>query len=239
MDKIDLTSLALGGAAAAALLSCIKADPAAAELFAKRSLTMTKAVRGSSLLLSQAPAIPAPLDPGFAPYILGKRAYMAACAAEKGLNAVRTLYVAILRQNGLCNRLEFPVFASSDARFNDSLLYAYFTIMFALCQKGGFKILLCGPSDVCTELKKEFSMEGRASYVVDLMQQVYMGSGDLSPEGSLEVVRVARNMLPNAKEDPELVGLDVKGCRLAFDLGKSDFKVTACVDGKVRRARQP
>ena len=235
MDKIDITSLALGGATAAALLSCLTADPVAAELFAKRDLTMTKAVRGSSLLLSVKPSIAAPLDPGFAPYILGKRAYMAACAAEKGLNAVRTLYVAILRQNGLCNRLGFPVFASSDARFNDSLLYAYFTIMFALCQKGGFKILLCGPSDICTELKKEFSLEGRASYVVDLMQQVYMGSGDLSTDGSLEVTRVARNMLPDAKEDPELVGLDVKGCRLAFDLGKSDFKVTACVDGKVRR----
>ena len=33
----------------------------------------------------------------------------------------------------------------------------------------------------------------------------------------------------------EVVGLDVSGCRLAFDLGKSDFKVVACIDGKVRR----
>ena len=237
MDNLDLPSLVAGGAAAAALLSCLK-PPAAGgkteQLFAARDTSMTKAVRGASVLLAAKPKVSAPLDPGFAPYILGKRAYMAACGAEKGFNAVRTLYVAILRQNGLCNRLEFPVFASSDGRFNDSLLYAYFTIMFALCQKGGFKILLCGPSDICTELQKEFSMEGRASYVVDLMQQVYMGSGDLPLDGSLEVTRVARNMLPDAKEDPELVGLDTDGCRLAFDLGKSDFKVTACIgkDGK-------
>ncbi len=233
MDKSDLALLAAGGAIATALLSCAGGgDEKTAQLFEKRDVTMTKAVRGSSVLLSVAPKVKAPLDPGFAPYILGKRAYMAACGAEKGLNAVRTLYVAILRQNGLCNRLEFPVFSSSDPRFNDSLLYAYFTIMFALCQKGGFKILLCGPSDACAELQKEFSMQGRASYVVDLMQQVYMGSGDLALDGSLEVIRVARNMLPDAKEDPELVGLDTEGCRLAFDLGKSDFKVTACIGKK-------
>ncbi len=78
-------------------------------------------------------------------------------------------------------------------------------------------------------------MAGRASYVVDLMQQVYAGAGFLEPDGEVEVVRVARNMLPDAKEDPEVVGLDVSGCRLAFDLGKSDCKVVACIDGKVRR----
>ena len=203
MDNSDLALLVAGGAAATALLACVNGngDEKTAQLFEKRDLSMTKAVRGSSVLLSTKPKVAAPLDPGFAPYILGKRAYMAACAAEKGQNAVRTLYIAILRQNGLCNRLEFPVFSSSDSRFNDSLLYAFFTIMFALCQKGGFKILLCGPSDICTEIQKEFSMQGRASYVVDLMQQVYMGSGDLPLDGSLEVIRVARNMLPDAKED--------------------------------------
>ena len=234
---MDSSWLSLGVAAAAGFGAAALCGQGASDatMFRARDLTMQKAERGKSLLLQPVLKVPAPLDAGFAPYALAKRAYLAACKAETGLNAVRTLYVAILRQNGLCNRLEFPVFPSSDARFNDSLLYAYFTIMFSLCQKGGFKILLCGPSDMCTQLKQEFSMAGRASYVVDLMQQVYAGAGFLEPDGEVEVVRVARNMLPDAKEDPEVVGLDVSGCRLAFDLGKSDFKVVACIDGKVRR----
>jgi hypothetical protein len=103
---------------------------------------------------------------------------MAACqkASAGKLNYCRTLHIAIIRQNDLVNRLEFPVFPKHDgeldycpaqrqtplpwpvavvvwqgaryraAHYNDSLLYAYFTIMFAVCQKGGFKVLLCAPS---------------------------------------------------------------------------------------------
>ena len=90
MDNLDLPSLVAGGAAAAALLSGLK-PPAAGgkteQLFAARDTSMTKAVRGASVLLAAKPKVPAPLDPGFAPYILGKRAYMAACGAEKGLKS--------------------------------------------------------------------------------------------------------------------------------------------------------
>jgi hypothetical protein len=187
------------------------------------SLRMRRLTRGQSLLTDRRPAVPAPLDPGFAPYALAKEAYLRACAAETRFNYVRTLHVAVLRQNGLVNRLEFPVFPSSDARFNDSLVYAFFTIMFALCQKGGYKVMLCGPSELCAQLQHEFSPSGHASFPVDLMSQVY--------DRPFEMVRVAQNQLPGAQEDPEKVGLDVSGCRLSFDLGKSDFKVVACIDG--------
>jgi len=189
---------------------------------------MQKATRGQSLLTDTKLKVPAPLDAGFAPYIIGKRAYLQACeaASKSSLNYVRELKVAILRQNGLCNRLEIPVFPSSDSRYNDSLLFCYFTIMFAIVQKGGFKVMLSGPSEVCEVLQKEFSLEGHANFPVDLMTQVY--------DRPFEVVRVARNQLPVEQEDPEAVGLDVAGCRLAFDLGKSDFKVVACIDGEVK-----
>jgi hypothetical protein len=215
---------AAAGAAAGAAVAAMCAASTSSGGGSQSSLTMRKVTRGQSLLTDRKPKVAAPLDPGFAPYALAKAAYIEACANETRFNYVRTLYVAVLRQNGLVNRLEFPVFPSSDARFNDSLVYAYFTIMFALCQKGGFKVMLCGPSDLCAELQKEFSPTGGAAFPVDLMSQVY--------DRPFEMVRVAKNQLPDAKEDPEKVGLDVSGCRLSFDLGKSDFKVVACIDGK-------
>ena len=198
---------AAAGALAAALCSFQGADAPPST-----GLAMRKVTRGKSLLTDRKPKVPAPLDPGFAPYALAKAEYMKACKEEKRFNHIRTLYVAILRQNGLCNRIEFPVFPSSDPRFNDSLVYAYFTIMFALCQKGGFKVMLCGPSDLCTQLQREFSPTGGASFPVDLMSQVY--------DKPLEVVRVAKNQLPDAKEDPgrahtfccHAYGLHCTGC---------------------------
>eukprot|EP01048_Picozoa_sp_COSAG05_P018434 COSAG05_NODE_2693_length_2765_cov_2.085896_2_plen_448_part_00 len=217
----------LGAAAGvAAAVTCLKSKPKSKQGAVAGSTKMRKATRGQSLLTDVKLKVAAPLDSGFAPYALAKKNYLAACEGARGVCAgyTRTLYVAILRQNGLCNRLEFPVFPSSDSRFNDSLLYAYFTIMFAICQKGGFKVMLCGPSDICAEIKAEFSLTGSAAFPVDLMTQVY--------DKEFEVVRVAKNQLPDHKEDFEKVGLDVTGNRLSFDLGKSDFKVVACIDGK-------
>jgi len=39
--------------------------------------------------------------------------------------------------------------------------------------------------------------------------------------------------LPEAKDTPQVCGKDASGCRLAFDLGKSDIKVVAVKDGEV------
>lgn len=107
------------------------------------ALTMRKPQPGKSLLLQAKLKVPAPLDPHFAPYKMSKLSYLAACDAQKDL--VKTLHVAVERHNGLIKRLSFPVFPAFTDHFNDSLVFAYFQIMFTVVQTGGFKIYLSGP----------------------------------------------------------------------------------------------
>jgi hypothetical protein len=192
------------------------------ELFACRSLKLHKPRRGASLLLARQPKVVAPLDPGFAPYILAKKSYMEAVAAATN---TKTLFCALEKNDNLVTRFEIPVFPSSDVRFNDSLMFAYFTIVFYICQRGGFKLWLSGPSDICAEIKKEFSADGKGCFPIDIMFQVF--------DRVFEVVRVPIGKLPADRQVAEKVGIKTNGCRLAFDLGKSDYKVVACIDGKV------
>merc|ERR1719217_1019211 len=44
--------------------------------------------------------------------------------------------------------------------------------------------------------------------------------------------------LPEAKDTPQECGKDANGCRLAFDLGKSDIKTVAIKDGEVLDSKE-
>merc|ERR1712084_85653 len=55
-----------------------------------------------------------------------------------------------------------------------------------------------------------------------------------TPELAFEAKIVASAAeLPAAKDTPQVCGKDASGCRLAFDLGKSDIKTVAVKDGEV------
>merc|ERR1719421_1365945 len=44
--------------------------------------------------------------------------------------------------------------------------------------------------------------------------------------------------LPENKDTPQVCGKDANGCRLAFDLGKSDIKTVAIKDNKVLDSKE-
>lgn len=49
-----------------------------------------------------------------------------------------------------------------------------------------------------------------------------------TPDQPFEVKIVENESeIPEAKDTPQVCGKDAKGCRLAFDLGKSDIKTVA------------
>merc|ERR1719472_659735 len=54
-----------------------------------------------------------------------------------------------------------------------------------------------------------------------------------TPEATFEVQIVKAEELPAAKDTPQVCGKQANGCRLAFDLGKSDIKTVAIKDGEV------
>merc|ERR1719261_1107277 len=54
-----------------------------------------------------------------------------------------------------------------------------------------------------------------------------------TPEATFSVKEVAVADMPAAKDTPQVCGKEANGCRLAFDLGKSDIKTVAVKDGEV------
>lgn len=89
--------------------------------------------------------------------------------------------------------------------------------------------MLCGPAKICEALKKEFSVGGTYEFEVKSMPNVCG-----TPDSAFSVSIVASTAaLPAAKDTPQVCGKDASGCRLAFDLGKSDIKTVAVKDNQV------
>merc|ERR1719201_1601525 len=94
---------------------------------------------------------------------------------------------------------------------------------------GASSLQLAGPEGICNTVKTAFSKGGSFEFEADVMPKA-----NGTPEKVFEVKIVASaGDLPAAKDTPQTCGKDANGCRLAFDLGKSDIKTVAIKDGEV------
>ena len=90
---------------------------------------------------------------------------------------------------------------------------------------GGFKISVAGSKSVYEYLKKAYTLDGIRAFDVDFMSGVY--------ERPFEVVWLEENEIPEQKNNSVRVGGYLNGCRIGFDAGGSDRKVSAVIDGEV------
>merc|ERR1719411_1541572 len=79
-----------------------------------------------------------------------------------------------------------------------------------------------------------FSPGGRYDFEVKTMPKV---CGTPSKPFHVKIVASAEE-LPEAKDTPQVCGKDANGCRLAFDLGKSDIKTVAVQDNNVLSSKE-
>ena len=90
---------------------------------------------------------------------------------------------------------------------------------------GGFKISVAGSKSVYEYLKQAYTLQGLRAFDVDFMSGVY--------ERPFEVEWLEENEIPAQKNNSVRVGGYLKGCRIGFDAGGSDRKVSAVIDGEV------
>ncbi len=88
--------------------------------------------------------------------------------------------------------------------------------------KGGYKIYVSGDKTVYEHLKQAYSKEGSRSFDSNVMHLVY--------EKEFEVVYT--DVMPQQNEKSESIGRHLDGCRIGFDAGGSDRKVSAVIDGE-------
>jgi predicted NBD/HSP70 family sugar kinase len=164
------------------------------------------------------PAIKAPLDPGFLPAVLFNRHYVQTARASR--QAV-PLVLGLERECGLVSRFETVVNPTADA---ETLLYVERIVKFLLWARGGWKLHVGGPKVIGEFIRKTYSARGARKFDCQMMELAY--------GKKFEVVLTTANKVPAAKDMQVAAGGHLKGCRIGFDLGASDYKVSAVVDGE-------
>ena len=155
------------------------------------------------------------LDPDFIPFGVWLEAY--ARGAEKPLT------IALERDQGKISVRETkihgtPEMAEADYRYVERY------VKFLLWSIGGFRIWICGDSALAQRLQRAYTLTGERAFDVQFMQDVY--------EVPFEVIDCTPEQLPQANESSVAIGGHMEGCRIGFDAGGSDRKVSAVIDGK-------
>lgn len=169
------------------------------------------------------PAILPPLDRGFRPAVLADSAFKHAVAeAGSGL----PLVFALERADGAVARYETRVFPEDHPFVTANLAYAERLFKFLLWQCGGWRAYVGGPKRIGEWIRECYSPTGTRAFDCRFMgTEVY--------ERPFTVLPCAITDLPAEKESDSTLGRHLGGCRIGFDLGASDRKVAAVIDGKV------
>ena len=167
------------------------------------------------------PAVAPGLHPGFAPAVLWNRAFRQAAVPAAG--AV-PLVIGLERTDGSLSRFETAVFPRPHALFEPGLRYAERLVKSLLWMWGGYKIIVGGPPEVAEFLQKAYARRGRRRFDANLMATAY--------DRKFVVEAAAADSVPPANEKTRPLGRHLDGCRIGFDLGASDRKVSAVFEGE-------
>ena len=162
-----------------------------------------------------------PLDEEFRPAILANRSFEQASA---GVSV--PLIFCLQREDEKLSRFETRVFPEDHPHMGKNLYYAERMLKFLLWQRGGIKVYISGPRSIGEFLKSCYTPGGTHDFDVRFMsEQVY--------ERAFSIVLCDPSQVPADNDVGEELGRHLDGCRVGFDLGASDRKVSAVINGQV------
>jgi len=164
-----------------------------------------------------------PLDPDFRPAVLANRAFRKEVTAS---GAGVPLVLGLERAEGQVSHFETQVFPENHPQAGANLVYVERLVKFLLWQRGAWKVYVGGPPSIGEHIRRTYSPSGARQFDYHFMgEDVY--------ERVFTVVPCAADEVPPSREDGQSLGRHLDGCRIGFDLGASDRKVSAVVDGQV------
>lgn len=163
-----------------------------------------------------------PLDPGFRPAVLANHAFL---KEVEDSGAGVPLVLALERADGTVSRYDTRAFPEGHERAGANLMYAERIVKFMLWQRGGFRVYVGGPASVAKHIAACYSPGGERAFDYNFM-------GESVYERAFEVVACEVNDAPASHEMANPLGRHLDGCRIGFDLGASDRKVSAVIDGE-------
>jgi len=162
--------------------------------------------------------ISAPLDLGFQPAVLFNREYL---NEAKASGEAVPLVIGLEREGNLVSRFETVVLPDTNPR---TLSYVERLVKFLIWSRGGWKLHFGGPAEIGKFIQKTYSTEGNRKFDCEMMALAYGRKFEIS-------LTEAQNV-PATKDMEVPAGGYLDGCRIGFDLGASDYKVSAVVDGQ-------
>ena len=163
------------------------------------------------------------LDPDFVPASLWNRCFRAkieecgkpvplAIALERSDGSVSVFRTAILPHEG-------PNIAANE-RYVERLL------KFLLWQKGGYRVVIGGDARIAKYLQSVYSANGKRAFDYHFM-------GERAYGHPMVIEQTEYDRVPAERETVAPLGRHIEGCRIGFDLGASDRKCAAVIDGEV------
>src|SRR3954470_14522088 len=168
-----------------------------------------------------APRVPAVLDPGFRPAVLATRAFAEAVASSGAGVPVR---LALEQTDGSVFHFETAVLPDSHPQAAANDLHVERLVKFLLWSRGGWRIYVDGPPALAAALSSHYATTAPGRFDADFVgRRVF--------DHVVEVVSTRE--LPAERSVTRPLGRHLEGCRIGFDLGGSDRKAAAVIDGRV------
>jgi predicted NBD/HSP70 family sugar kinase len=154
------------------------------------------------------------LEPTFIPFAVWEKAYLA--------GAERPFKVAVEREAGnvsvFSSRLRDEEFETANYRYMERF------VKFLLWSAGGLRVTICGCEETARKLQAAYTVGGTRDFDWHFMDDVF--------ESGFEIVLSDEAHFPKEHEAPRPAGGHLNGCRIGFDAGGSDRKVSAVIDGE-------
>ncbi|MBI1983920.1 MAG: ROK family protein [Acidobacteria bacterium] len=167
------------------------------------------------------PSLVPPLHKSFCPAVLANQAFLD-LVRKSGKGA--PLVIGLERGDGSISVYRTECFDESAESVALNLPYAERLAKFLLWQRGGWRFLIGGPRSIGEHLRRTYSETGARAFDSNFMGGVY--------EHTFTVEITDPDKVPEPSEGTMRLGGHLDGCRIGFDLGATDRKVAAVVDGE-------
>ena len=163
------------------------------------------------------------LDPAFVPAVIWNQAYRRLVESHK---QSQPFIFALERQDEMVSVYSTRILPHKGSYVALNKRYLERLLKFLLWQKGGMKVFISGDAEAAAMIKAIYSSSGERAFDYEFMsEKVY---------GVLMVFETLnKEALPSERESGIPLGRHLEGCRIGFDLGGSDRKCAALIDGEV------
>ena len=165
------------------------------------------------------PFVQPPLDAEFRPAVLVNHNF------QQNVKYIgERVVIGLERNSNEFSRFETAIFPEDHPRFEENFQYLERIVKFLLWQRGGYTVYFGGPRKIADYLQQMYSANGRRKFDYHFL-------GELVYEREFSIVACNPDEVPAERETAKLLGRNLRGHRIGFDLGASDRKVSAVVDG--------